>query len=205
MWSSGEVVVLRYLHEGRVSRILPANVVRDEPASVQLYLRAGTPIRVRATLDGTPIARTLPYAERFRLPWRLGASTWEGNHTLKLVPVGAAHAFLAHWSETWEFRGFYVNLQDPLRRTRLGFDTADHVLDLVIDGTGWRWKDEDELAEAVGAGRFSREEAAALYREGERAIAAYESGAWPFDRDWSGWRADPAWPEPRIADGSEEP
>ena len=203
MWSSGDVVMLRYLHEGRVSRVFPANVVDDGAEATRLYLRPGTPVRARATLDGVPISRSLPYAERFRLPWRLGDSSWEGNHTLHLAAAGSSYGALAFWTVDWEFEGYYVNLQEPLRRSRFGFDTADHVLDVVIDETGWRWKDEDELEEAVRAGRFTRDEARALYREGERAIAAYESGQPPFDLDWSGWRPDPAWPMPTLAAGSD--
>jgi hypothetical protein len=42
---------------------------------------------------------------------------------------------LAHW---------YVNFQRPMRRTAIGFDTFDLLLDLVIapDLSRWDWKDE---------------------------------------------------------------
>jgi hypothetical protein len=33
-----------------------------------------------------------------------------------------------------------------LRRTRLGFDTRDQALDVVVEPDGtWQWKDEDQL------------------------------------------------------------
>lgn len=207
MRSSGAPALLRYVHGGRVSRIFPVSVVEDGGASVQLFIGAGTPIRARVDLQGRPIPRELPYEERFALPWALGDDVWSGHHVLMLTPRGAAHSFWAHWDEDWAFEGWYVNLQEPLCETRVGWDTADDVLDLVVapDLSEWRWKDEHELRAAVAVGRFTEERARELYREGERAIDALERRAWPFDRDWSAWRPDPAWPRPLLDAAAETP
>jgi Protein of unknown function (DUF402) len=206
MRSSGDPALLRYVHDGRVSRIVPATVVEDGAQGVGLYVRDGTRIRVRARPDGAPVERSLPYAERFTGEWKLGDAVWEGNHTLVLAPAGAAHAFIAFWIEDWEFQGWYVNLQEPLRPSPFGWDTADNVLDLVVapDLSSWRWKDEDELREAVRLGRFTEEQAAELYAEGERALATVERRAWPFDREWADWRPDPGWPIPGLDPAAEE-
>ena len=66
------------------------------------------------------------------------------------------------WAAEDRRRVWYVNLEDPLERTSIGFDTVDHVLDVLVelDGSSWRWKDEEELMEAVREGLFSVEEAA---------------------------------------------
>ena len=76
------------------------------------------------------------------------------------------------WTAEDRRRVWYVNLQDPLRRTPLGFDTVDHALDVVVelDRSSWRWKDEEELAEAVRDGLFTPEEAADFRAWGERAV-----------------------------------
>lgn len=207
MRCSGEPTLLRYVHEGRVSRIVPVSVVTESEHGVALFIGAGTPIRARVSPDGTPIPRALPYSKRFSLEWRLGDDVWSGHHVLMLTPAGEAHSFWAHWDEAWRFGGWYVNLQRPLRPTRFGWDTADDVLDLVVepDLSAWRWKDEHELREAVELGRFTEEEAEELYREGERALARLEARAWPFDRDWSAWRPDPQWPRPKLDLAAELP
>ena len=206
MWSSGDSVLLRYINAGRVSRVLPMTVVADDERATRLFIATGTRTRTRCNPDGTPLSRSLPYAERFARPWTLGEGTWGGFNMLSLTPAGAAHSTWVLWDEEWRFVQWYVNLQDPLRRTRFGFDTADHVLDLVIEpDLTWRWKDEDELEEAVRVGRFTHAEAAELYAEGKRVIAAVEARAWPFDRDWTQWRPDPAWPTPTFVDGCDEP
>jgi hypothetical protein len=98
---------------------------------------------------------------------------------------------------TGEFLCCYVNLQEPLRPSPVGFDTRDQALDLVIDPDGsWRWKDEDHFAQAVERGRFTADEAAAIRAEGERVVAA-----WPFPTGWEGWMPDPRWPRPGLPDG----
>ncbi len=206
MWAEGDPALLRYIHDGRVSRVLPVSVVSDDERSTQLFVRSGTPMRTRCGPDGVPLPRSLPYAERFARPWRLGPSVWSGYHVLMLTPRDAGHSFWAYWDDGWRFHGWYVNLQEPLRRSRFGFDTADNVLDLVVrPDLSWQWKDEDELHEAVRLGRFTASEADGLYEEGARATAAIDARAWPFDRDWSGWRPAPAWPEPALVAEADEP
>jgi len=201
MWSEGDRIQLRYVHEGRLSRIHPVTVVEDAPDSIALYLAAGTPLRVRVQLDGSPIERTLSYRERFALPWRLGEGLWHGHSVLQLARPGDAHSVWAVWDERHAFEGWYVNLQAPLRRIGVGFETADHVLDIVVDrDLAWRWKDEDEFAQAVEVGRFTPAEADEIRAEGERAIAAIEARTWPYDAGWDEWRPDPRWPIPERAD-----
>ena len=116
---------------------------------------------------------------------------------------GDAHAIGLFWQgPTWEFLGWYGNLQEPLRRTRIGFDSADQALDVQIapDRT-WRWKDEDEFASVQERGVISARDAVAIRDEGERVIAAVEANLWPFNAGWEHWRPDPAWPIPRIQEG----
>lgn len=203
MRAEGDPVLLRFFNAGRVSWAKPVSVVFDSADGVGLFLREGTPIKRRCLLDGSPVPRGLPYGERFRLPWLAGDGLWERTNVLMLTPAQAAHSYWGFWDAVWSFGGWYVNLQAPLRRTALGFDTSDHVLDIVVepDLSAWAWKDEHELVEAVDAGRFTPVEAAELYREGERAMAALQARSWPFDRDWSSWRQDPAWPVPVLPEG----
>ena len=96
-----------------------------------------------------------------------------------------------------EFAGWYVNLQEPLRRSPLGFETDDLVLDIRIQpDRSWAWKDEDELEEAVRLGRFTEDEAQAIRAEGERVL---EERPWPTG--WEDWRPGPGWPLPRLPEG----
>ena len=102
----------------------------------------------------------------------------------------------------WLFDGSYVNLEQPCRRTEIGFDYRELALDLVnrADGSEW-WKDEDELREVVRRGVLSEEEARALRAEGERVLARYEAGEPPFSDGWERWRPDPTWPVAQLPEG----
>ncbi|MGH2658205.1 MAG: DUF402 domain-containing protein, partial [Actinomycetota bacterium] len=116
------------------------------------------------------------------------------------------HAVLLMFHPDWSVRHWYVNLQDPLRRTAMGFDTVDHVLDAIVEQDGsWRWKDEDELEESVRRGIFSPGETMAFRAEGERAVHRLRNREPPFDRDWTTWRPDPSWPIAELPPGWDAP
>lgn len=194
----GTSALLRYRRLGPVTYALPVTVVQDDDTLIGLYAAVGTPMKKRTLPDGQPIPRALSYDDRAKLPIVVGDGVWRANNVLILVRPGAAHDVRLFWeSETWRFLGWYINLQAPLRRVEVGFDTADHVLDIdVAPDLAWRWKDEDEFAIAQRIGRFSEDEAAAIHAEGERIIADVEALRWPFDGGYETWRPDPSWGVP---------
>jgi hypothetical protein len=83
--------------------------------------------------------------------WALEDAIWTRARMLHLVTPGAAHAIHLWWlPPDWHFGGWYVNLQEPIRRASVGFDYMDQMLDIVIEpDLSWRWKDEEELEAAV--------------------------------------------------------
>ena len=196
----GDQIIVRYRRLGPVTFAVPQTVVEDGPDLTILFTHAGTPIKERLQPDGTPIPREIAYDVRSEIPVVVGDGTWRWNHALTLLRPGDAHDIRLFWrEEDWAFRGWYVNLQAPVKRVAVGFDTADHVLDISVDpALNWRWKDEDELADAVRIGRFSPDEAEAIRAEGERVIARIEGRTWPFDAGYEDWRPDPAWPIPAV-------
>lgn len=199
-WTAGDIALLRYRRLGPVTYALPTTVVEDGEHLTRLYLRPGTPIKRRVLADGRPTPRHIPYREQAALPVIVGDGTWSANHALILIRPGDAHDIRLFWSEDdWAFRGWYINLQRPVQRERVGFDTADHVLDIVVEPDGtWHWKDDDELAAAIEIGRFTPDQAAAIREEGERVIPRIEARSWPFDAGYEHWRPDPAWPVPVL-------
>lgn len=196
----GSICMLRYRRLGPVTFAMPVRVVDDGSDLTMLYLAAGTPMKARAMPDGTPVPRDLPYLERQKLPIAIANRVWTTNDVLILARPGEAHDVrLFRDAATGAFRGWYVNLQDPLRRVGVGFDTVDHVLDIFVEPDGrWRWKDEDEFAAACSIGRFSEQEANAIRAEGERVIAGIEAEGWPFGAGYEHWRPDPAWNIPSL-------
>jgi hypothetical protein len=191
----GEGIVLREVWRSRVFVARPTVVVADAPEQTTLLLPGGVRCGIPIGADG----RELRLPDR---PWHLETRPRGEQDILSFAWPDTPYSVLL-WTGQDDRQVWYVNLQDPLMRTPLGFDTTDHALDVVIelDRSSWRWKDEEELAEAVQHGLFTPEKAEEFRRWGERAVDRILSGEPPFDRDWMGWRPDPSWPLPELRPG----
>jgi hypothetical protein len=178
-------------------------VVRDAPDLVALYIRPGAVGMRRSGTRGGPRGRNL-------VAWDGGHEPrpWHTHRALILNRPGDGHSVNLFWDDTSNaFRGWYVNLELPWRRSEVGFDSRDLALDILVepDLSEWRWKDEDELAWMVEQGRYSRAEAVEFRREGERAVERVIRRAPPLDQPWEHWRPDPSWPLPTLPDGWDRP
>ena len=196
-FNPGEPILLREIHRGRVWAARPVRVVEDGLDRTVVYLAPGTRWK-------RPVG---PNGQLLRIPsdsWSLGDAEWIGNATLRIMPAGRAHSILVWWGvPAWEFGGWYVNLEEAMRRTPLGFDYLDQILDIVIapDRSSSAWKDEDELEVAQNRGLFIGEQAAAIRAEGEGVLAELAAGAIPFSEDWPSWRPDPSWAPVELPEG----
>jgi hypothetical protein len=170
----GDHVVLRQLHGGRVWNVNAVTVAQDDDEAIVLWHPGGAPaLRGEGDLFGERRLVSKP------MPQGL----------LRLTRPGRAHSVLHFRHADGSFRGWYVNLEEPLRRTPDGFEFEDHILDIWIEpGADPRWLDEDELADALARGLMTPAAAAAARAEGERVLAE-----WPFPTGWEEWRPDPGW------------
>jgi hypothetical protein len=136
----------------------------------------------------------------------LAELTWQAfGGPVFIYPAGERFSVRVSWDGSSKGRRldhWYVNLHAPLRRTALGFDTSDHVLDLVIQPgfEEWHWKDETEFEAAVQGGRFSAATAREIRAAGMRALELARRRTRPFDEDWESWRSDPSWNVPGLPD-----
>ena len=190
MWQPGDSIVERNLVNGKPWLGLPLIVVSDEPALLVAYLpeRAafGFPEGDWPTPDG-------------RHPWS-ARGTWAGQGVLMLVRPDDPYAVWHFWEgEERRFTGWYVNLQEPFRRTSFGYDTQDLELDIWIPADGpWRWKDEHLVDQRVREGRFTTAQAEAARTEGRRVAAELDAGRRWWDQSWAEWTPDPEWPTPTF-------
>jgi len=191
MWSEGEVILRReVLNDGRPWMEGAVIVVRDDEELLATYIAEGAPFHFPAgrwpTVSGLH-------------PWH-GKQCWLGHGVLMLQRPGEAHAVWVFWQGARrDFAGWYVNIQEPFRRTPHGYDTQDLELDIWVPKEGsWRWKDDELLEERVREGRFTPAQVTAVRAEGRRVVAELDAGRRWWDSAWADWRPDPAWPTPAF-------
>jgi len=178
-------IAVRETWRGRVWRAAAARVVEDRDGLLVLWHP-----------EGVPVLRPFAGERELRIP---GDDDWTlverpaTSEALVLVRPGARHSIAIMRRES-RFENWYVNFERDHVRTPISLDFVDEKLDLVIEPDGaWRWKDEDELAEAARIGYLD---------EGEvRAEAASVLRDPPWPTGWEDWRADPSWPTPQLPEG----
>ena len=185
-WQPGEAVVRQeVLNDGRVWLRFPVLVVRDDPGLLATYVPEGTPFEFPEGSWPTSNGRH---------PWH-GRERWKGHGLLMLQRPGDAYAIWLFWhGPEREFRGWYVNLQEPFRRNARGYDTQDLELDIWVPlDAPWEWKDDELLDERVREGRFTAAQAAEIRAEGARIAADLDAGRRWWSDDWASWTPDHAW------------
>ena len=181
MWSEGEVVTRReVLSDGRCWMHMPVVVVRDEPGLLATYIAEETSFTFPP--GDWPIAGG-------RHPWG-DRERWSGHGCLMLQRPGESYAVWLFWhGPEREFHGWYLNLQEPFRRTADGYDTQDLELDIWVPREGgWVLKDDELLDVRVGEGRFTQDQARAIRREARRITAELDAGRRWWDDAWADWR-----------------
>lgn len=204
IFGPAQLVVVQEVWHDRVWAARPMRVVRDDGDAVALWFPKGTmwkaptspPTRPRAASRGERLASALALGD-----WVFVDAAWNVS-TLVLMQAGEAHAVWVSWLDDGSQWGWYINLQAPYRRTPKGFQTMDHVLDVVVElDRTWRWKDDDELRTFVEMGVFEPGFAEELRAEGLRVVRRAELAEPPFDGAWPRWRPDPSWELPELAAG----
>ena len=192
----GDVVALRYVTtDRRIEMAWPCRVVHDADDLLALFIAAGSQYKAgpkRSAAEKLAGPRSaVPPAEY----------TWR-NDTLRLMFPGACHSVSLFWETSataHRLLRYFVNLEEPFRRTEVGFDTQDHTLDVVVTPElGFTWRDEAELESHVALGFYTRDLATAARLEGQRVIDAIAHGSHPCLDGWAQWSADPSWQVPAI-------
>jgi hypothetical protein len=195
----GDVVVLRYVTSGgRIEICWPCRVVEDRDHLVALFIAAGTRYKAGPKKSAAEKRRqpqgALPPDEYV---WR--------TDTLRLMLPARSHSVSLSWGiehGTRRLLKYFVNMEEPFRRTAIGFDTHDHTLDIeVTPALAWRWRDEEELANHVAEGFYTPELVAAAQAEGRRVIEAVLSREHECMRGWPHWTPPREWSVPALRDG----
>ncbi|QPP06777.1 DUF402 domain-containing protein [Streptomyces bathyalis] len=199
-WAPGTRILWRYRANGtghpHICR--PVTVVRDTPDLLAAWVAPGTVCVKPEMADGTPVHHE-PLDTRYTRPRRTVLSRWFGTGVLKLARPDEPWSVWLFWERDWQFKNWYVNLEEPHRRWPGGIDSEDHFLDIAVyPDRGWEWRDEDEFAAARRAGLVDDGLAERVRAAGSAVVEQIESWASPFSDGWENWRPDPRWPVPLL-------
>ena len=207
-WSPGDVIVVQELFDGRLWAARPVVVVDDVEDRLVLWCPKRTvrkvpvtpPSRPEADTRGERMARSLENGD-----WLFSDSAWDVS-MLWLLREGDWHAVWLSFLESGKQWGWYINFQEPYRRTKRGIQTMDLALDIIVepDRSSWRWKDEDEFELFIERGLISPEVARRVRDEAELILRRVERDESPFDSEWPHWTPDPSWPTPELRDDWDE-
>ena len=192
-WERGDVIVHREVWRGVPWQASPVVVVDDGPGLLATYIPEDAPFAFPPSADGRPH------------PW-VGRGRWSGHGVLVLRRPGEAYSVWHFWDgPERRFVGWYLNLEEPFRRTSIGYDTQDLELDVWIPtGEPWRFKDEEKLDERVADGRYTAEQVAATRTLGTAIGAMLDRGERWWGERWTSFEPDPGWRAPAFPDGWEE-
>ncbi|MGH9195262.1 MAG: DUF402 domain-containing protein [Acidimicrobiia bacterium] len=103
-----------------------------------------------------------------------------------------------HW-------GWYVNLQEPMKRTDRDFRSIDLMLDILVDlDRTWRWKDDDEFEALIEARLYDESIVNAVRSDAKKVITRIEENERPLYESWPAWVPEPDWSLPVLPPGWEE-
>lgn len=193
-WPPGAHILMREVWEGRIWTAKPVIVVQDEPNLTVLFMPHGTCYKHPRMPDGGQVPHMLP--DRWLLVDRV-----RNGDTLFLCPAGSSYMVMLFRVESQgQFAGWYINLQEPLRRICFGFDYLDQELDIVVspDRTSWKWKDEDGFEALRSRGIISPEQALRIRAEGERVISQITIKDSLFNQGWHEWSPPETWTIPTL-------
>lgn len=208
MWKRGQTILHQEVWRGRVWAARPLTVVEDADDQLLAWIPKGT---VRKT-PITPPGRQDPDLRRDRYienldhgDWLHGEHVWDVSSLWVLRP-GDWHAVWVSFDEDGEHLGWYVNFQQPYRRTPLGIESMDLALDIVVEpDLSWGWKDDDEFEEILERSIFDAEIGQRVREEATAVVQRIEASAPPFCEPWTEWRPNPRWRRPELLPGWDDP
>lgn len=204
VWDPGSTIVHQEVWQGRVWAARPLTVIEDIADRMLLWIPKGTVRKVPATPPSRPdpLTRHARIIENLdRCDWVLGEHVWDVS-SLWILHPGDWHAIWVSWKEPGVHLGWYVDLQRPFRRTDIGIEAMDLILDVVVEpDMSWRWKDNDEFDEIVEREVFERPTSERVRQAAATVIQRIEQVAPPFSEHWPSWRPNTEWPTPVLPKG----
>jgi predicted RNA-binding protein associated with RNAse of E/G family len=181
----GENIEIREVLRDKVWTIRPVTVIEDTDENLVSYLAPGTLIDYPVDVEHGAKCFSMWLSG----DWELRKKLFKPPGLLRIAPQGEPFEVFASVLSEGGISSWYVNFQEPLRRTPQGFDTMDQTIDLVVasDFSSWQRRDEDELELATSMGVYSQADARRLRDNCASVEQSLKVGIVPWNRSWSNW------------------
>ena len=201
VFDPGSTILRRDIYRGKIVSVWSGRAVHDTGGELAWAAFPGVEMLSRAS-----------YVEKLRTghkshglgelaagEWTLASAPLQQTTILIFQLPDTYFSVMVFFRETGELGKWYVNFERPYRRTAIGFDTCDLLVDLVIEPDGtYRWKDEDEYQQGRRLGIVDDTDHAEVDKAREQAMAMFEQRTGPFEEQWVSWRHDPNWTVPTL-------
>jgi hypothetical protein len=209
MWKPGDHIAMRGIYNDRVSYVQSAVVVHDHDDEVALAILPGAECCApEGYINGKhgPAGRWDRWNAYLKGNWSLQRFIWHTNRLLILLQPEQYYASCYFWqAEKNQFLCYYINFQLPFRRTRIGFDSFDLELDLIVEPTyDWRWKDLDDYQRGIECGILRQEWIQGIEDAKQEVFARLEKRQYPYDGSWLNWLPDPNWSPSKLPESWEQ-
>lgn len=116
-WEPGSQILWRYRENSgaHFHIVRPVTVVRDDEDLLAVWLAPGTECVKPVLADGTSV-HAEPLESRYTKPRTVQRDHWFGTGVLKLARPGLPWSVWLFWEPGWQFKNWYVNLEQPLTR-----------------------------------------------------------------------------------------
>ena len=199
MWQPGDIITWRGIFNDRVWHAQPTVVVKDSPEELVLTLLPGTEC---ATDENYPKGKKAGKRrwEFMDNDWTLAKYTWHTNRLLLILEPETYYSAVYFWNHTSnEFICYYINFQQPFKRSHCGIDTLDLELDIIINpDLSYEWKDLEDYEKCISAGMIRPEWVQEIDKAKEDILERLAKRAYPLDGSWLDWKPDPTWSPPKL-------
>lgn len=204
-WSRGRPITWRDVASA-VEYAFPAIVVADAGGLIVLYQPHNT-IAKRKRGDRGPVGNHQSSSGLAPVHWdgEYEDYAYTGPNVLRAYFEGDGYSIIRSISDADEISGWYINIELPWRRTAIGFDSRDLILDVRLRNGTWTWEDEDEFEWAIQNGLVSQDEEKFARASARLALQAAERHAGAFGLDWDAYRPDSGWVKPVVHDNWADP
>ncbi len=206
LWNKGDNVLLRGIYDSRPVYVQSLRVVKDTPAETALLILPGAECVAPSNYIHHGHGLWNRWEETLGNTLQMEKYLWHTNRFLILLEPEKIYSTVYIWEAASDrFVCYYINFQLPFRRTKLGFDTLDLDLDIVIDASGkWQWKDEEEYQQAIRAGVIRPEWVSEVEHAQTEIFSRLEKRSYPLDDSWLNWKPDSSFPLPYLPQNWDE-